>query len=296
MALTHATDGSFGAALHALRTACDVLPGLAGAGAGAASDADEYSALVHELTGDCFVRALGRYSAHADELKAAEAQLAQPTRGETLFARSGADAVAIDDAICIDFESNYNLAIKRFLRSLPFVRSDGAHARIVSKLGSVYHLLGIHYIESGRFTKALQHFKQGSSALGGIFRRASDWLSMARTQAGIADALYERLRLRPADSQLSPDHERDYEQAVDAYTHALDTLAQASSGCAAVAALVRRVQLSLGRAHTQLAWLKQRRLAGARHWEDAEAEVGVREACAVCAGAGVCAQARLVQR
>jgi hypothetical protein len=30
---------------------------------------------------------------------------------------------------------------------------------------------------------------QGSSALGGIFRRANDWLSLARTHVGIADAL-----------------------------------------------------------------------------------------------------------
>jgi hypothetical protein len=99
----------------------------------------------------------------------------------------------------------------------------------------VYHRLGAHYIESGRFTKALQHFKQGSSALGGIFRRANDWLSLARTHVGIADALYERLRLRPADSQLSHDHERDYEQAVEAYTQALDTLAKGSGTCGAAA-------------------------------------------------------------
>jgi hypothetical protein len=49
---------------------------------------------------------------------------AQPTHGERLFTRTGADAVTIDDVIYVDLESNYNLAIKRHGHTT----GGGAHA------------------------------------------------------------------------------------------------------------------------------------------------------------------------
>jgi len=79
--------------------------------------------------------------------------------------RARRDLTPLSHPLTPDLEDNCNHAIRYLIRSLQFCNASGRRNDLTNKLASVYSNLGAHYITTGRFTRAHQHYQQVTSSV-----------------------------------------------------------------------------------------------------------------------------------
>jgi tetratricopeptide (TPR) repeat protein len=161
------------------------------------------------------------------------------TNVEDPYAKSGAtssELIHITEPLILDAESNLRTAISYYMKALSFITPEvdqREYIFITRKLGNVQNQLGIHYMETCRFTKAAWHFHLGVD----IFKQIQDHANIALLYCNMGKlmkiyAQNERGITAPSnvacvfggDDRMTPTEEAQYNKAVNFYISARDTL------------------------------------------------------------------------
>jgi tetratricopeptide (TPR) repeat protein len=104
-----------------------------------------------------------------------------------------------------DVEDNCNHAIRCLIRSLHVCNASCRRADLTNKLASVYSQLGAHYITMGRFTRAHQHYQQGTQ----LFQSIGDDQSAAALTFNLGRLFAARAHAAPMSPGLTPEQLAD---------------------------------------------------------------------------------------
>ena len=104
-----------------------------------------------------------------------------------------------------DLEDNCNHAIRYIIRSLQCCNASGRRDDLTTKLASVYSNLGAHYTTMGRFTRAHQHYLQGTQ----LFQSIGDAQSAATLTFKLGCLFATRAHAAPMAAGLEPEQLSD---------------------------------------------------------------------------------------
>ena len=131
------------------------------------------------------------------------------------------DMTPLSHPLSPDVEDNCNHAIRYLIRSLQCCNASGRRTDLTTKLASVYSQLGAHYITMGRFTRAHQHFQQGTQ----LFQSIGDEQSAAKLTFNLGRLFAARAHAAPITPGLSPEQLSDLVKGRTLVQQAHQTLA-----------------------------------------------------------------------
>jgi tetratricopeptide (TPR) repeat protein len=117
----------------------------------------------------------------------------------------GRDMTPMSHPLSPDIEDNCNHAIRYLIRSLQFCNAVCRRRDLSKKLAAVYSQLGAHYMSMGRFTRAHQHYQQGTQ----LFQSIGDEEAAATLTFKLACLFSARAHAAPMSVGLTAEQQTD---------------------------------------------------------------------------------------